>query len=189
MGGDQPAPAVPRRRPGEPRWSPRQRLALTGQRPAEPHNLVLQLKTDRPRIATRSSRSRRERRLGLGLRAAHQLLHSDARHPIVPGHLPLATPLNNDGGDHEPGQRHGAPPRLKMCQLCPETPANYVVQPVTSGRASLTAAAVDPDNPSHDAPGRVGQQKRDGRRQCPDDAGHASQKGQGIGRRVVNGSG
>jgi hypothetical protein len=42
------------------------------QRLAEPHDLVLRVNTDRPRIGIRTSRSQRERRLALGLETVHQ---------------------------------------------------------------------------------------------------------------------
>jgi hypothetical protein len=44
----------------------------------------------------------------------------------------LAERRSNDSSDDQLSPGHGAPPD-KRCQLCPETGANYVVQPVTTG--------------------------------------------------------
>jgi hypothetical protein len=89
--------------------------ALAGQLLAQPHDLVLHLQIDRPRIAVRPPRSGFERGRALPLVTAHQLLHPNPGNSIVPGHLTLRTALHSDGSDHEPGHRHGAPPSQGRC--------------------------------------------------------------------------
>ena len=81
-----------------------------GERLAEPDDLILQLQPDRPRIVVWPSRPGLERSLALGLEAFDQGLHPEPGDAVLTGDRTLRAALHGDGGDHEPGHRHGAPP-------------------------------------------------------------------------------
>jgi hypothetical protein len=83
---------------------------ILGQLLTQPHDLVLHPQIDRVRIGMRAAGPRFERRLAVGLEAVDEFLHPDPGYSVLPGDFTLAPPLDRDGGDHEPGHRHGAPP-------------------------------------------------------------------------------
>src|SRR5829696_7635227 len=83
----------------------------------------------------------------LGVETFDQQLHPEPGNPVVPGHLTLGPALHSDRGNDQLSHRHVAPPK-KRCQLCPETGANYVVQPVTLGSTLVRATLESFDPPS-----------------------------------------
>src|SRR5215212_10337609 len=103
--------------------------------------------------------SRLKSRRTLPLISTDQLLHPIPGDPVVAGPLRLGPAFDNDSSDDQLGPGHGAPPQMR-CQLCPETGANYVVQPVTvvptgelpsqrvRGEDSLTSVRLSCDRPS-----------------------------------------
>src|ERR1700758_2486242 len=113
------------------RWWPRRRRSRVCRGFAQPDNLFFELGTDRAGIVVGAARVRFERRRALGLVAFDQLLDPVAGDVVLAGDLAFAAPFQHRGGDDKLRLRHGRPPRLKRCQLCRETAANYVVKPDT----------------------------------------------------------
>lgn len=104
--------------------------ALLRQLLAQPQDQVLEVWIEPVRAGERPSRPRLIGRRALSFVATDQLLDPVARHPVVTSDFALGTALHDNRGDDQLDSRHGAPPQVR-CQLCPETAANYVVQPVT----------------------------------------------------------
>lgn len=68
--------------------------------------------------------------LALGVPAFDQLLDPVTGHVVVAGDRALGALLLHDRGDDQSGLGHGGHLHTR-CQLCPETGANYVVEPDT----------------------------------------------------------
>ena len=96
---------------------------------AEPDDLVLDLQRHRARVVMRPPRPGLKSGLALGLEAFDQFLHPKPGDAILAGDRTLRASLHGDGGDHESGARHDAPPRSTKvptmsrdsCQLCRAT--------------------------------------------------------------------
>src|SRR5215212_7542808 len=112
---------------------------LLGQLLTQPKNHLLGVGVDRMRAGMRTAGPRLKGGNTLGVETFDQLLHPVPGDPVVAGHLALGPALHSDRDNDQLSHRHVAPPK-KRCQLCPETGANYVVQPVTLASSTVMYA-------------------------------------------------
>src|SRR5579871_119425 len=107
---------------------------LLGEVLAHLDDLVLERRRASAGLVVWPAGMRLESRVALLGVARTQLLHPTPGEPVVACHRALRASLEVHRGDHEPRQRHTAPP-ARRCELCLATPANDVLNSHTVARS------------------------------------------------------